>query len=180
LDDKTSDQKTETIRRLIEQLKSEPRNLQLWFEMETLYDDPARRREILKGILLLDPQNNQAQQSLARLDAKVERVDIPGEESQPSSPETGFPRAEPAAPTGHGRSRERHYRKCPFCAEQILEDAVKCRFCGEYLAGRPPTPLPENAPAQAASSWPRTGALIILALCSILTLVALVLILLRM
>ncbi len=53
-------------------------------------------------------------------------------------------------------------KKCPFCAEQIQNEAVKCRYCGEFLDK--PVGTVSGAPYGAKTKWYFTTSTIVIAL----------------
>ncbi len=50
-------------------------------------------------------------------------------------------------------------KKCPFCAEEIQDEAIKCRYCNEFLD--------ENFVRKGKTKWYFSGSTIFVALISV-------------
>ena len=58
--------------------------------------------------------------------------------------------------------KETKMKKCPFCAEEIQDDAIKCKHCGEFLD---PSARPHSG--EAGAKWYFRKGFIVIALLSV-------------
>jgi predicted RNA-binding Zn-ribbon protein involved in translation (DUF1610 family) len=106
--------------------KPEPdQEMQAWYWLSRLTDDPARKRECLENVLAVRPTHPDARRELAILDGRLKPSDMRTDPMQPAAPVTTGGQIDPAQVSTF---------PCPKCGAKLHYDpsmgVVRCQFCG--------------------------------------------------
>ncbi|MCJ7623550.1 MAG: zinc ribbon domain-containing protein [Anaerolineaceae bacterium] len=148
-------EKRQRIKNLIRMLREDTRNIDLWLELASLYDEAETKREILRGVLLIDPTNMVVQDGLYELDGTVETyiqgasVTEPPVDAESSDVLAEYPREEPAGQDyfetpksvqrpalerkRQSRTVSKDRKRCPHCGGVIHVSATRCRHCQKKI-----------------------------------------------
>jgi DNA-directed RNA polymerase subunit RPC12/RpoP len=104
--------------------------VEAWYWLSTITDDPAEKRSCLESVLAIDPDYGDARRDLAILDGRLK----PDQLVDPRSD------VKPVSPGAQVVPADLQAYKCPRCGARLTADTVTgalvCGFCG-YRPGAP-------------------------------------------